>query len=405
MFDKISAATDGKVTGAYDPATDHVSLTSTTGTLLLGASNDTSNFLQVMQLANNGTATTESASALGVLKVNSVLNDSGLKTLPASNGSFSVNGVPISYDLTKDSLTSVLNRITNSTAGVTATYDSANDRVVFTNKTTGDVGLGLVEDPGGLLTSLGVAGAAVTRGSNAEFTVDGGPTLFSMTNTLDSSVHGITGLSVTVNTESTQTLNVQSDTSSMQTAVQDYIDKFNAVQDLIEENTKVTIAGTKTTAAILANNQEIQSWGRKLRSMAFNQVADVIGTVKDMDDLGLDFDGINGHILIKNAGKLNAALADHPDDVQSYFSSGGKGLVPQMYSMLTDMMKSDSTQQENIRRSTTSINAQIATMQARIDNEREKLTNSFIQMLDAQSAAKSQNTTLTNTFFKNNSSS
>jgi flagellar hook-associated protein 2 len=405
VFDKISTATGGTVTGSYDPATDHVKLESSTGKLLLGAANDTSNFLQVMQLANNGTATTESAGSLGVLKMNAVLNDSGLGTLPAANGSFYVNGVKIDYDLTKDSVSSVLSRVTNSNAGVTATYDSANDRVVFTNKTTGDVGLGLVEDPGGLLTSLGVAGVDVSRGKNAEFTVDDGPSLFSSTNTFDTSVHGITGLSVTANSETTQTLTVQSDSSSMQTAVQDFIDKFNAVQDLIDESTKITTTGTSVTAAVLANNYEVQGWGRQLRNMAFNQVADVVGSIKDIDDLGLDFDGTTNHIVIKNAGKLNAALSDHPDDVQSFFSAGGKGMVPQMYSLLTDMKSNDSKQQESVRKDTKSINAQIETLQARIEDQRTRLTNSFIAMLDAQSAAKSQSTTITNAFFKNSSSS
>ncbi len=407
VFDHISTATGGTVTGSYDPTADKVTLTSSSGELLLGAGNDTSNFLQVMKLANSGGPAATSSSSLGIVKTTATLANAALRTTPTAidgsgNGSFSINNVSISYNYNTDSVSSIMTKINQSAAGVTASYDSSSDRMVLTNKNTGDTAISLSESAGGLLAALGLTSTGFTHGKNAQFTLNDSTTvLTSASNTLDASAHGITGLSVIVNSTGTQTLTVQSDTATMQTAVQDFLDKFNAVQDTIETKTKITTTAGKTTTSVLSDNREIQSWARQLQEMAFNPVSGVTGSITKLDDLGIDFDGTTGHLVIKDSGKFNAAIANKPEDVQGYFSANGQGQVPQMYGLLTTLMTSDTTQQDDIRHASSSIDDQIATLQTRLDSEREMLTNSFIKMLDAQSAAQSQNQALTNTFFKN----
>ena len=410
VFDKISTATSGAVTGSYDPTADKVTLTSSSGELLLGATNDTSNFLQVLKLANSGTSSATSSGPLGIVKTSATLASADLRTTPTAvdgsgNGTFSINNVSISYNVNTDTLSSVMDRINQSSAGVTASYDSSLDRMILTNKNTGDTAISLSESSGGLLAALGVTSTGFQHGKNAQFTVNGGATLTSPSNTLDASVHGITGLSVIVNSTGSQTLTVESDTTTMQSAIQDFLDKFNAVQDMIDAKTKVTTTAGSTSTSVLSDNREIQDWARQLQQMAFNTVSGVTGSVTKLDDLGIDFDGTTGHLIIKDSGKFNAAIANKPADVKAYFNFNGQGQVPQMYGYLTNVMTSDTTQQDNIRQANSDIDNQITTMQSRIDNERTQLTNSFIAMLDAQSAAQSQNQSLTSTFFNNNSGS
>ncbi len=275
VFTKIAAAAPD-VTASYDSAADKVTLTGATGEVVLGAGNDTSNFLSVFKLANNGTQTTTSATALGTTKLTAPLVSSGLASVTAvdgsGNGTFSINGVAINYNINTDNLGAVLNRINSAGAGVTASYDTANDRVVIVNKATGDTGIAANEGPGGLLDALGLtaaAGGTLVHGKNAQFRVNNGQLLSSASNTLDSSVHGVTGLSVTVNSETTQTLQVESDTSTMSSSIQDFVDKFNAAQDLIETDTKINITGTDVTTSVLSDNREVQSWASKLQSLAF----------------------------------------------------------------------------------------------------------------------------------------
>lgn len=410
VFDKISTATGGDVTGSYDPSTDKISLTSGSNSeIILGASNDTSNFLTVTKLTNNGTGSISSASSLGIMRLTSPLAVAGLR-IPITNidsdgnGTFMINGVQISFNINTDSLSSIMTRINKSGAGVTASYDSTSDQMKLVNNTTGDAGMGLSETSGGLLAALGLSGGTLTRGKNAQFTVNDGVTLTSASNTLDASIHGITGLSVSVNSLGTQTVTVSSDTSSMQSAIQNFIDKFNSLQDLIQTDTKTSVSGTTVTNSVLSNNREVQGWASRLQSLVFNQVSGVSGTVQRLDNLGIDFDSTSGHLTIKDQDKLDSALTDHPDDVQAFFLTPNTGLVSKGFTYLTSLITSDNNQQSSLTKASSDIDTQIATLQAKLDDERTTLTNSFIAMLDAQSTAQSQATTLTNAFSKSSSS-
>jgi flagellar hook-associated protein 2 len=390
--------------------TDGITLTNSGGELVVGAANDTSNFFAAMKLTNNGTSTATSASSLGIVKLYSPLASAGLRGAIANadgagNSSFSINGVAINYNVNTDSVSALLDRITQSGAGVAASYNTTGDRITLTNKTTGDTGIGLSETGAGFLAAAGLttgAGGTFTHGKNALFTVNNGPTLISASNTLDASVHGVTGLSVTVDSQETQTVTIGSDTANMQGSIQAVLDKFNALQDLIDASTHVTVSAGKVSAAVLSNNREVDAWGTQLRSMAFDSVSGVTGSVQRLDDLGIDFDSTSGHLTIKTPDKLSTALANHPTDVQSFFLTANTGFVPKLYDYLTNVMGSDTSQQTNLSKANTDIDTQIAAIQTRLDNERTTLTNSFIAMLDAQSKAQSQTTYLTTTFFNNN---
>jgi len=68
-------------------------------------------------------------------------------------GSLAINGVTINYNTQKDTLQTLLGRINNSAAGVVATYDATDNRMVLTNATTGDLGV-TVGDSTQLATEL-----------------------------------------------------------------------------------------------------------------------------------------------------------------------------------------------------------------------------------------------------------
>jgi flagellar hook-associated protein 2 len=412
VFNAISTATGSTVTAAYDPAEDKVTLTKASGELLLGAANDTSNFLSVMKLTNGGGAAATSTGALGSVKASATLANAGLRASITAvdgdgNGTFSINGVAIAFNANTDSLAAVINRINGAEAGVTAAYDPTKDRVVLTNKSTGDLGISVSEADGGLLDALGLSAASsgtFVHGKNALFTINGGDVISSVSNTLDETVHGIEGLSVTVNSETTQTLQIESDIATMQSAIEGFIEKFNAIQTYVEENTKVTISGASVSTSVLSNNREVQTWADELRKLAFGTVSGVTGDLKQLEHLGIDFDGTTGLLKIKNSAKLATALGDKPDQVESLFSTPTTGLVGRFYSYLATVSSADRKQQANLSNANAKLDEQISTLQARLESEREQLTTSFMRMLDAQSSAQGQNTYLTNMFFKDKSS-
>ncbi len=405
VFDAISTATGGAVTASYSAATDKVTLTGSS-TVVLGAANDTSNFLSVFKLANNGASSVASSGKLGTLKTTAALASAGLATPPSGSGSFAINGVSISYNSATDTISSLISRINKSTAGVTASYDSANDRMMLTNNTTGDVGIGVTDDSNGILAALGLtsgAGASLTRGKNALFTVNGGETLSSASNTLTDSVHGISGLSVTVNTEQEQTLTVGSDVASMQGYITKFIDAFNAVQSKIDEDTKITITGTNVATSVLTGDHEVEGWGTKLRDLAFNTISGLSGTIDQLNDLGIDFDGISNQLKVTDSEKLATALTDKPDDVSAFFLTSSTGFVSKFYTSLTTLTSDNRAQQSRLSKANESLNDQLDRLKSQLAAEEDRLTTAFIKMQQAQSAAQSQASALDNAFGNNNS--
>src|SRR5438067_594535 len=74
----------------------------------------------------------------------------------AGAGAFKINGVSISFSQTGDSVQNVIDRINNSAAGVTASYDGVNDRFILVSKTTGDQGIALEDVIGNFLAATGL---------------------------------------------------------------------------------------------------------------------------------------------------------------------------------------------------------------------------------------------------------
>lgn len=409
VFTKISTATSGAVTAAYDSTTDKITLSSGSA-ITLGASNDTSNFLKIAKLSNNGVNSIASSAALGTVNQNGSLANSRLRTAitavdGSGNGSFALNGVSVSYNVNTDSLSGIISKINASTAGVSASYDATNDRLILTNKNTGNLGVNFSESAGGFLAAAGIVGGTTAYGNDAQFTVNGGPTLTSTSNTLDSAAHGISGLSVTVNSQTTETIAVGNNTAPMRSSIDDFIKKFNAVQSYISDQTKVTSVNGKVTAALLSNNREIQNWSSSFRSTAFAAVSGVSGTIQRLDHLGIDFTAGTTQLAVKDSTKLDAALRDNSSDVAAFFKTASTGFSAKLDSFSTTILGTGTTstglinlQKKSLTSANTSIDKQVADIERRLTAERSKLEASFIAMEQAQSVTQQQQQQLTNSF-------
>lgn len=407
VFDQISTKTGGAVTASYNPATDKVELNSGSE-IVLGSANDSSNFLTALQLFNNGTGAVLPPKALGVVSVSAAILNANLRQSVTAvdgsgNGSFQINGVNIDYNVNTDSIQNIVAKINGSTAGVTASFDKANDRFVLTNKTTGDVGLAINEAAGGLLEALGVnSTSTLARGNNAQFTIDGGPTLTSTSNTLDATATGIAGLSVTVNSESSETVTVDSDDSGLRSKIDDFIAKFNAVQTFIASATKITTSSSgDVTAAILSGNHEVTDVGSSLRRLAFDAVPGLSGVVSRLESLGIDFKPGSSQLEISDSGALDNALSGNAADVKKLFTDSSNGLVTRLDAYLTQMVGAGgiiATQTQNLSKQSSGIDEQVAAMERRILAEQAQLEASFVRMEQVQSQLQSQLASLTNAF-------
>jgi len=407
------------ITGTADLVGDQIQIVSLGSPLSLGAPNDTSNFLQAMQLSGSGTKTendpsittddvysvTSSASSLSAPRLNVALKDSGLAGLSSGvTGSLEINGESVSYNSDTDTISTILDKINASKAGVTAIYDISQRVFSLTNKTTGNVGISVI-DNGPLGGALGLTTGTTTNGNDATFSINGGGTLTSRSNILDETAHGIKGLSVTANKIGEQTLTVAGDYTAAKDSLNEFITKYNAVQNAIEKYTKVTVTGDKVSSAILAGNRELSTLSRSLRTMLYQAGGGITGSVQRLSDLGINFAGIEPTISLTKSTALESKLATAADDIAEYFSTAGGGLIDRLDTLLSSYVSDSGSasgglkaQLDSITKQNTSLDKQIEDVERRLASQRSLLENSFIAMERAQSGFQQQSAYLAKTF-------
>src|SRR5437899_2460245 len=151
-----------------------------TSAIQLGSVGDTSNFLTAAHLVATGVT---GGGAGGAVTSNAPLSSTQTGAALSSgrfsagsldaSGNFTINGTTINWS-NADSLSTVLNRINTSNAGVRATYDATSDKVTFTNVTTGNQTMTVSDSAPaagkiGFLQALGLNASNQVVGQTAQY--------------------------------------------------------------------------------------------------------------------------------------------------------------------------------------------------------------------------------------------
>lgn len=391
LFDKISAATGGAVSGSYDPATDKIRLAGA-GPIILGSATDTSNFLDVARLYNNGTEEIVSSGALGRANLSANVSASNLVTAISDGGSgageFKINGMSISFNAATDSIQAILDRINGSAAGVTATYDRLTDQFVLSNRTAGDVGIALEDVTGNFLTATGLLAGTLERGKDLLYTVDGGEVQVARSNTITDASSGLPGLTVTAVKEGTAVITVSNDTAKMKLAIQDFISDYNKAQGLIDTlTTSSTNAKGEVTAGTLAGDSDAYGIASKLRSLANATVGSLSDGIRCLEHLGITSNGNDNNLTLADESKLDAALSGNLARVKALFSDETTGVAVQLNAFLERAAGEDGAlgiKQDHLTEESARIDAQVADLERRLENDRQELIARFVAMETAQ---------------------
>ena len=323
-------------------------------------------------------------------------------------GTVEGESTPITITADMD-VAAIVAAINNSDAGVTAICNKAGTQIVLTNQVTG-AGNDIVvtdESDGALKGVLGL-NATATPATDTEFTING-LEFTSADNTLNSDDHGIAGLTIKADAvmTSAETLTVSADASGMRSKIDAFVSSFNSVADFIERSTSYTTTAGKTTAGPLADNREIQTWLKQLRSTAFGSPA--YGAIKNLSALGLDFSSSNSRLTVTDSTKLDAALTDHASDVAKFFNNtatGSTGLATAFVTKLDAYIGTDgtagqlNTKLESYTKANTTLDSQIANLDRYLAQRRSQLEAGFMAMESAQSKMTQMQTQLTNAFGK-----
>lgn len=396
VFNAIATATNNKVTASYNSSTDEITLASTDSSeVVLGSAADTSNFLQVAQLYNNGSDSVSSTSSLGHVQLNAAMTNADLSTAINDGGSgqgeFTINGVVINYASTQ-SIQSVINDINNSAAGVTASYNSADNRFVLTNNTTGDVGISVqdVAGHGNFAQATGLATGTLQHGSNLIYTVNGSSQqLVSQSNTITPANSSISGLTVTALAKGSTTLNVTSDTSAVTSAIQQFVTDYNTLQNYISGQQKVTTSSNGTvTPGTLTGDETANQLGSDMRSLLTGVVSSLAGgSVSMLSDLGITTNGQDNTLAV-DTSTLDSAVAGNLSTVNTLFNDPTNGIATQLNNYVNNAISQNGTvtdQQATLSQESANITTQISNLETQITANEAQWTSEFEAMEEAQS--------------------
>ncbi|GAC1659401.1 MAG: hypothetical protein NVS4B13_04080 [Candidatus Elarobacter sp.] len=371
--------------------------------LTLGGATDSGNLLQVLKLDTApitlaaGVYSATSATNIGGINLGATFNtpgNAGFAT-PVTAGNFTINGVVFKV-MTTNNLNDVLGQINASSAGVIATYDAGNDRIVLTSKANGPQGivLGKSGDTSNFLQAAGFltnytapngmsAGAQLVVGKSAsvQYIDSAGTsrTVYSNSNDVTTVIPGVNlkllqavdGVVVTP-----VTVTVAQDATAPQASIKAFIASYNALIDEINTATQAPVVGSSssasgqpqstqlTTGGVLYNNQEVLGLKQRLVSLVSSLGGSSITTYNSLSAVGLTLDasfsvpvasapgttapgsttppavtqrtsiGTSGRLNDLDVTKLSAAMAANSNAVAALFTGSGS-IIGQMGAYLT----------------------------------------------------------------------
>ncbi|MFN3421630.1 MAG: flagellar filament capping protein FliD [Armatimonadota bacterium] len=346
VVNRINSSGAG-VTASYDAATDTLVLTSA-NPIALGSSNDTSNFLQVAGLlgsSQNFDGTNyvrQSTVHLGRMRANVPLQNDNLRvTLSQTTGSFTINGVTITYDASVDSLNAIIQRINQNVPDVQAYYDPMTDKVVLVSKTTGSNSIARSDIEGNLLVALGLldngsnARAQVNLGRDAIIQVAGfnnDQDIVRSSNTINDVIPGVTLQLVGADRNKTVTVTVGQDKTALRNFIKSFVDKFNAAVSLMYRRlTEKPVENPKTEAekkvGLLRGDNTLVFVRSTLVREVTTPVSSLPSDLQMLAQIGIRLNN-DGTLSIDDA-KLQAAIESDAEKVFRLFfnDEDGDGVV------------------------------------------------------------------------------
>ncbi|MCA1031448.1 flagellar filament capping protein FliD [Bacillus timonensis] len=332
-----------------------------------------------------------------------------------------------------ESLNTVIGRINNSNAGVTAFYDSFSDKMTLTRKETGnyrgldssDAGFSaaaddeIVTSAGFLNDVLKFGGAVEKGGENAVFTVNGLTTERS-TNSFEMSGVTFTLKKTFAATDPAVSVSVGNDTNKVFDKIKAFVEKYNEtigkIQEKISEDRYRTYQPLTDDERESLSDKEVEMWEEKAKSGLLrrdsmlssglssmrldfnNQVSDATIDPKynQLATIGIKTSSnyLEGGKLIIDEAKLKAAIQDNPEAVEKLFTNSGttdsqKGLAVRLYDTVNEIMDKvkqragnsfSTTQQYLIGRNLTSIDKRIDSFEDKLVRVEDRYWRQFTAM-------------------------
>ena len=367
--------------------------------LSFGAAADSSNALGMLGIASSAVTnalnpTVTGATNLGVAKMNGALDGAGLSGLMSTKtGVLTIDGVAVAYDTTSDTLAAVVNRINNSSAGVIASIDRTNDKLILSRKETGALAIDIEDTSGNLGAALKLAPGTTNAqqiGQTSQITIDG-RTITSTGNTVTDAIDGVTlNLVDKSKLGLPQMLTVGVDSTAISSSLNSFITSFNSLGDLLDKLTTSTpgqVGGTAGTSGPLSSDPTARSMFLHLRDLLFSSSG--TGSINSLGSLGLSTGAVGAASgstkrIQLDAAKLTTALNTDANRVAALLD-GKTGPMAGVLAQLQTYEDPASTK-SYVQVHTAGLANEISDIQQQ-EIDRQEIIDNYQKMIEAKYAA------------------
>lgn len=418
IFTKISTATGGAVTGdlVSDPSQGGNVLTLSSGSPIV-LSQGTSNFLNVFKLDTAGYSggVLESSDVVNAVRTDVKLDGSTNFAQAITSGVLTLNNKSIAYDVSTDTLDSILQRINASDAGVRATFSNVGGgRLNLVSSKSGPLSIQL-SDTGTLANALGLNAAdSLQAGQSAQVKVDGGVAQ-SFNQNAGIQAAGAEGILLDLRAADVGnpvTVGVEVNIDSAVEKIQGFVDQYNQLNDRISELTAFDPStGTK---GLLLSDFSVNNLRQRLNDMLFKRVSGLDGgsSQGSLSELGFSTGAIGAlpgttSKLEFNVSTFRTALKDDPTRVaqllgaEDTLSGANVGIMTEVKSYLDRISNTTgifSQRQRSMGVQIEGIGDRIESLNARIDKKQVRLQAQFTILERTLANLQTQQTSLSSLF-------
>jgi flagellar hook-associated protein 2 len=363
-----------------------------TANIVVGSTADTSNLANVLSLTQNEDGSYTSSKSIFTTDASEVLSSADFANGNVTSGTFTIGSAEFTIDSTT-TLNSIIKEINNnSDAGVSASWDPNSGKLVLEALEGGasniniETGTSNFTDIMGLTSSSNLAEGSQTIGQNAILTINS-TTITSSSNTVTSDISGITGLTLTLNAETSSTENViiSNDPQEAVSAIESFVSAFNSVISTTDSAT--------SSSGTLYGESVLRSIKQSLRSTATDKV-NGIESYNTLASIGITSGPVSTNVsantsqLVIDSDKLTAALQDNPDAVITLLtgdsSSGVSGVFNKLDTKISSVLDPISgyftTRSDSYEEQISRLNNQIDSMTLSLEKYQLQLEAKFSAM-------------------------
>ncbi len=258
-------------------------------------------------------------------------------------GTIQINGKPIEVDFATDTLATLVNKINNAGAGVTASIETETEggTTYYRLKIDGGSNLPTFTDDQNILKMLGILENGYTRelvqAQDAEFTIDG----FQFRRSSNQVNDVIPGVTITLqsadaNNPKTARLTLTRDVEAAKGAVSNFVNAFNSLVDFLKQN--ASINRETLQAGVLFGDTTVSTIVDGIINRTISAVPGIQDGLRVLAQVGIQL-GQDGKLSF-NEGRLTDALTRDLQGVIRLFTASGRTTDPNIsFVSATDQTK------------------------------------------------------------------